>query len=433
MIRKLRQRSTTGLVGPGAVYVGATMLNAAIPFLLLPLVARWLGPADFGVIGTFLAIVSVLVMLVGLNAYGYVSVSYYRDGRATLPPVVGAALTVILLASAVVGVAGVVAAGAIERWIAIDAAWLWTLLAAAAGQAILAVGLTVAQTIRRPFVYATFQLGYGLSMGLLTLVLVGAVGMGWTGRALAQAMAALAVAICVVAWLRRTGRMATTLDRRMLRRVLGFGIPLLPHAIAAVAMGSMDRLALGSGFAPAVVGQYFLALQIATVFTVLAAAVNQAWVPWLYERLSRGDAAARREVLSVIRIGGGLLVAGAAALALLAVPMVLLVGGEAFRAAALPLRILAGYAALQAWYTLMSAFLFYGERTKLMSAITTGVAVLQGVLIFVLLPWGSAGVASALLLSALAGACVISLIVAGMFARTFARILVVDVAETPPS
>ena len=420
MIRALRGRNTAELLGPGAVYLGATMLNAAIPFLLLPLIARWLGPADFGVIGSFLAIVGVLVMMVGLNAYGYVSVSYYRNGAETLPGVVGAALAVILVTSAIVGMAGSLAAGAIEYWIAIDAAWLWTLLAAATGQAILAVGLTVAQTIRRPFVYAAFQLGYGIAMGVLTLILVGAFAMGWPGRALAQAVAALAIAGGALVWLRATGRMTLAIDRRILSRVLGFGIPLLPHAIAAVAMGSMDRLALGGGFTPAVVGQYFLALQLASVFMVIAAAVNQAWVPWLYQRLSRGDAPARREILIVIRIGGGLLLAGATALAALAAPVVVMVGGEEFSAAALPLRILAGYAAFQAWYTLLSAFLFYAERTKLMSAVTTTVAVIQGVLILILLPWGAAGVATALLLSALSGAVAISLIVARLFARTFA-------------
>jgi O-antigen/teichoic acid export membrane protein len=402
-------------------------LNAAIPFLLLPLVARWLGPADFGVIGSFLAIVSVLVMLVGLNAYGFVSISYYRDGAETLPGVVGAALTVIISTSAIVGIFGMLAAGTIEQWIAIDTAWLWTLLASATGQAILAVGLTVAQTIRRPFIYASFQLGYGIVMGVMTVILVGGVAMGWPGRALAQAVAALAIGGGAVAWLRVTGRMTLAVDRVMLRRVLAFGVSLLPHAMAAVAMGSMDRLALGSGFVPVVVGHYFLALQLASVFMVVAAAVNQAWVPWLYERLSRGDAVARREVLVAIRLGGILLVVGAVTLGLLAVPVVVLIGGEAFRPAALPLRILAAYAALQAWYTLLSAFLFYAERTKLMSGVTTVVAIVQGVLILALLSWGAAGVATALLLSAILGGGVISVIVARLFARAFPLAPAIDV------
>lgn len=411
MIRSISKRLSGGLAGHAALYIGAAAANAAIPFLLLPLIARWLGPGDFGVIGSFVAIVNVLVLLVGLNAYGFVSVGYYRDGPHTLPRLVGAAVAIILFSSMLVGMAGLLGAGMIERLTQIGRNWLWTLFAAATGQAIVAVGLTVAQTIRRPIIYGALQIGYGLSLAILALILVGAIGMGWAGRALAQALAAVGVASGALVWLSATARITTTVDGAILRRALRFGVPLLPHSFAAVAMGSMDRLALSGGFAPAVVGHYFLALQISSVFTALAAAVNQAWVPWLYERLARNDSAAWKEIRRVIRVGGALLILGAAGMALLAKPLVLFVGGSTYLAATTSLRILAFYAACQAWYTLISAFLFYGERSRTLSALTVSVAVLQAALIALLVCWGAAGVASALLGSSLVGAIVISLVV----------------------
>lgn len=391
-----------GFIGSAAIYVVAAVVNAGIPFLLLPLIARWLGPADFGVIGSFVAIVNVLILLVGLNAYGFVSVSFYRDGPETLPPLAGAAVAIILVASLIVGLAVALGASAIERSVGIDRGWLWTLLAAATGQAVVAVGLTVAQTLRRPLAYAAMQISYGLALALLAVVLVGAWGMGWEGRALAQALAALGIAAAALAWLRSTGRLTVAMGRANLSRALNFGIPLLPHSFAAVAMGSMDRLALGATFGPATIGQYFLALQIASAFTALAAAVNQAWVPWLYERLSRGDAASRGEIEAAARSGGLVLIAAACVLALLAEPIVLLVGGSSYAPATLPLRFLAFHAAGQAWYMLMSAFLFYAERTRLLSTLTICAAVLQAALIAILVPRGATGVAAALA----AGSCV---------------------------
>lgn len=410
MIRSQLRRLSRGLVGHAAIYVGAAAANAAIPFMLLPLIARWLGPSDFGVIGSFVAIVNVLILLVGLNAYGFVSVGYYRDGAQTLPGLTGAAVRIVLAASLAVGLAGWIGAGAIERLVQIDRAWLWTLLAAAAGQAVLAIGLTVAQTIRKPLVYSVFQVGYGLLLGLLAILFVGVVGMGWQGRALAQSLAALAMATGALAWLRSTGRISVAVDGKMLRRALGFGLPLLPHSFAAVAMGSMDRLALGGRFPPAVVGYYFLALQIAGAFTAFAAAVNQAWIPWLYERLARNDAAASKEISQTIRIGGTLLAVAVAAMALLAGPLVLLVGGPSYLPATTPLRLLAGYAGCQAWYTLMSAFLFYAERPRLLSTLTVSTAAAQGALILVMMPWGAVGVAGALLASAMGSAAVMSIV-----------------------
>ena len=402
---------SNGLAGDAAIYVVAATVNAAIPFLLLPLIARWLGPSDFGVIGSFVAIVNVLILLVGLNAYGFVSVGYFRDGAHQLPRLVGAAVTVILFASAAIGSFGWFAADAIERISQIDKSWLWTLLAAAAGQALIAVGLAVAQVIRKPLIYGVLQISYGMLLGLLALILVGGFSMSWPGRALAQAIAALVVAIGGLIWLGRTGRITPVVKDETLKRVLLFGVPLLPHSLAAVAMGSMDRLALGNNFPPEVVGHYFLALQLASAIIAFAAAVNQAWVPWLYERLTKNDEISWIEISRTVRSGCILLVLGVASMAILATPLVLLVGGEAYLPGTATLRILACYAGFQAWYTIMSAFLFYFDRIKVLSTLTVLTAILQGALIAVLVPWGSKGIGAALLTSAFVSAVIMTIVV----------------------
>ena len=410
VIPSLSPRASQGLVGSAVVYMLAAALNAMIPFMLLPFIARWLGPADFGIIGSFVAIVNVLILVIGLNAYGFVGVGYYRDGSARLPQLVGAAVLIVASAAAVTGFAIWLGVEPIERLTGVEREWAWTLAVAAAGQAVIAIGLTVAQTIQRPAVYGAIQISYGLTLAILAVLLVGALGMGWPGRALAQAGAAVAVAGGALLWLRSSGRITLTVGRDMVGRALRFGIPLLPHSMAAVAMGSMDRLALGADFPAADVGRYFLALQIASVFTALAAAVNQAWVPWLYARLARNDTAVWTEIARTIRIGGLLLVAGAIGMAALADILVTMVGGMEYAMAVGPLRLLAFYAAFQAWYTLMSAFLFYAERPHLLSMLTVSSAIIQGLLILSCLRWGALGVAAALLMTSALAALAISIL-----------------------
>lgn len=403
-------RSEGGLAGPAAIYILAAAANAAIPFLILPLIARWLGPTDFGVVGSFVAIVNVLVLLVGLNAYGFVGVGYFRDGAHLLPRLVGAALLIILVTGALIGIAMAAGARLIEDVAGIDRTWLWTLPAAAIGQAIIAVALAVAQTIKKPLAYATIQVGYGLLLGISALFLIGFIGMDWSGRALGQAAAALMVATCAILWLAWSDRITLSVGRNVTGQALAFGIPLLPHSLAAVAMASMDRLALAGDNSEDVVGYYFLALQISSVITALAAAVNQAWVPWLYARLANNDQASWKEIKRVLCVGGPLLAAAAISIALLAKFLVALVGGEQFSPAVVPLRILSFYAAFQAWYMLISAFLFYAKRSGLLSILTTSSALLQGLLIFLLLQWGAPGVAAALAATALVSASVISVV-----------------------
>lgn len=400
-----------GFVGHALIYVGAAGLTALIPFLTLPLIARWLGPSDFGIAGTFVAIVNVLILFVSLNTSGFISVGFYRDGVGTLPRLVTAVVAVILATSATLLLLGFSFAGAIESATGIGRPWLWTIVASAAGQSLLAIGFTVAQTTKRPLVYSALQIGYGAAMAGLTLVLVGVSGMGWAGRAVGQALAALLMAGLAIWWLAGSGMMSKKVERDSIRTTLLFGIPLLPHSFAAVAMGSMDRFALGLEFSPAVVGHYYLALQISSVFGVGAAAINQAWIPWLYERLARGEEGDLRDIRRAVWTGSGLLIVGAIAMAVLAEPLVALVGGNAYRMSIAPLRILGFYQILFAWYSLMCGFLFYRGATHAISIMTVCVATVQGLMIWALLGHGASGVALGMLVSGLAGAVAVAIVV----------------------
>jgi O-antigen/teichoic acid export membrane protein len=166
-------------------------------------------------------------------------------------------------------------------------------------------------------------------------------------------------------------------------------------------MASVDRLALTGAVGPTAVGQYFAAFQIASVLSMGSAALNQAWVPWLYERLARPEPEARVEVVRTTALIYGLLLLGALVLCLAAGPVVRTVAGPRFVAAMELLPLLAPAAALGGMYYFATGFLFYAGRTGLLSAITVGCAVLQVALTLSLVGrYAAHGVAVATLLTA---------------------------------
>lgn len=377
------------------VYIGAAALNALVPFLLLPFLARWLGPADFGIAATFAAIVSVLGTVIGLNVHGLVSVAFFRDGEQAMARQIAATLAIV----AGMGTAAFLLIGLfaddLTRMTGISARWLPAIVAAAVGQFVIATGLTTAQTVRRPWIYGSIQLGYGCAFALLTVVLVGIGGWGWQGRILAQALAAFALAATAVAWMALGRRIAWQDLGASCRKAFSFGVPLMPHAIAAVVMASSDRFILSAHAGAASVGEYFLAFQLASLLLILATAINQAWLPWLYARLARDDEEARRQIRRALLAVLIVLAGAAAIMALLAPFLIPLAGGERYADAMRPLQLLAPGLAGQAFYMFVSGFLFYEHRTGLLSAISVTVACVQIALLLALVRFGPAGVAAA--------------------------------------
>ena len=388
------------LSGHAAIYVGSAGLNAIFPFLLIPLLTRWLGAADFGTVAAFLAALNLAVVLTGLSAHGLISVAYFREGTATLPSQTGAAVGVLSGMTLFACLLVMAVPESIAMRSGLPKPWLFVVLACSFGQFLLTIALAVFQTRRQPYRFAAVQLGYGAGVALLTVALIGGLGMDWRGRAAAQAAAALILGLVTLIALTRASALTWRIKSWPIGATLAFGLPLLPHALGAAVLANVDRFVLNDKVGAVALGHYFLAVQISSVFLVLATAVSQAWQPWLFERLASGTLGARRQVVRATYAACALFVGGATALVVLAPVFVPLIAGPGFEPTVQYVRILAPAAACQGLYIFFTAFIFYERRTSLQSAITVAAAIVQTTLTLTMASTaGAIGVAYATLVS----------------------------------
>jgi O-antigen/teichoic acid export membrane protein len=279
--------------------------------------------------------------------------------------------------------------------------WQWTIVVAAAGKFALALTLTVWQVQGFALRYGAWQIAASTLIIGSTLLLVGWAGMGWEGYAVAHSVAAAALGAAGLALVARSGLLSLRFRRDHFREALRFGLPLVPHTLAGVAMATMDRLILAGIVGPGETGRYFVGIQISSVLVLFGAAVNQAWVPWLFGHLSNGDPAARAKVVVATYALFGVFAAGAAVLVVSGPFLVKILAGEQYLAAAALLPILCPAAALTGMYYLVGNYFMYAKRTALLSLLTITAAIVQAALTLALaMSWGTAGVAFATLASA---------------------------------
>lgn len=385
-----------------AIYLAAAALNAAVPFSVLPFLTRWLGPAEFGIAGNYLAMVNLAAVVAGLSVHGIISVVHFKQGADAVAAYVFGSLRLLMFTGMPLLGALAMFGPWIEEVSAVPARWVWTIGMVAAFQFVVAVGLVVFQTREEPVSYAVAQVGVALGWGLMSLVFVGWSGMGWQGRALAQLIAVAAVATAIVWRLRRMGLLKRSEQSATTASLLAFGLPMVPHSLAAASMAGADRLMLTAASGTEATGQYFAAFQIAAVLTVAAAAINQAWVPWLYRALASGDPQREHQVVrTTYSIYAGIL-AAAAFVALAGAWLLPLVVGAQFRSAAPLLMWLAPAAALSGMYYFVTNYLFYAGRTGVLSVISVACSALQLALMTWAVPrWGAQGAASSVFFAAL--------------------------------
>jgi O-antigen/teichoic acid export membrane protein len=268
-------------------------------------------------------------------------------------------------------------------------------------QFVASIALALFQAMQRPWAYIAVQAGNTMLLGLFTLLLLFVVGLGWEARALGQlASLAVTVAIAMTLIVQSLGVQLSP-SRWPLRALLSFGVPLLPHSIAAICMANMDRFFLANVSKATELGNYVAAAQIASLLTVVATAANQAWLPWLFERLKRDDLQSERDIVHATWGVFAVLAVAALATMFLAPLLVRVVLGAQYSSAAYFLQFLGPASAFSAAYLFVVGHLFYSGRTGLLSVISIAVGICQfGLCWWLGQRWGASGIAAATLGSA---------------------------------
>lgn len=384
------------------IYIGASALTALISFFLLAYLARKLGAVEFGQIGIFLFVVSVASVLVGANTHGLVSVAYFRDGGDHgAASAMAAALLVMCLSLTILLAVSVGVSGSVSQAIGAPSGAIVIGILCAAAQFLIQVLLSYLQSSSRALLYGTVSVSLSALLALFTVALI-ELEPTWMARAWGQLISGLVVVGFASVWLLRQLGTSLRYDAAQLVRALKFGVPLVPHSLATVAMSGYDRIFVGREISAAASGQYFAAFQIASVLGLVAAAFGQAWVPWLYARLSEGTHAAE---VRVVRVAWGLIAFWlmlAAIITIAARPIVTLVLGPEFSGAVQPLMFLAPSAAVGGVYFLVANTLYYAEKTAWLPVITCLAALIQVAAIhWIGTMYNLVGVAAAVLLSQL--------------------------------
>ena len=129
-----------------------------------------------------------------------------------------------------------------------------------------------------------------------TIALVVGFHKGAIGAVIGNFLGTLIVYVVLLAY--RRYQLGLQFDRRLLRAMNRFGLPLVPAALALWAINLIDRLFINGYKGQAEVGIYSLAVRIASVIVFLMTAFQLAWPAFAYS--IRDDSAAKRTYAYVL-------------------------------------------------------------------------------------------------------------------------------------
>jgi O-antigen/teichoic acid export membrane protein len=373
------------VIRDGTIYLGAGVANKLVPFLLLPLVTRYLSPAEYGRWSVFLVANGLTLSVVGMAMHTNIASNFYSETRAEMAAVIGNVVLVLLATTAL----ALVPAALLAAWRPELFSVPTRLLALTPLLALLSMLGTLYTTIlrnqRRPLAFAGFQLGQMALNVAVMLVLLVAVRAGWLAQVGGLAVSGAVFALVAVVAIRRQGYLDLHYDRGKVRDILALSLPLVPHALGGAAIAFSDRLFIEHLVGLDAVGLYALGYSFGMAMGIVTDAAIRAWTPWVYRVLAAPTDIGKRQVVQscYALIGGFFLAAGVLALgARWALPYVV---DEAYRGAAAYIGWVALGYAIRGAYQVFFPFLVHTRRTHFLVVSTATAAAVNLALNYVLI------------------------------------------------
>jgi O-antigen/teichoic acid export membrane protein len=295
-----RRRSPTllgRLLSESATYGLGGVANQAIAIILVPIYARQLGVANYGlvaIVNTTLSLTALVITLALPQAFfrSYLKEAEDDRGRATvLRSTLGLRLVVSLAGLALYSILAfpltVLIFGGTQ-----NLPLMLLIGPVAFFDSLNLVPLSFLRAQRRPREYALLSFSRALLGGLFIVALVVVADLGVLGVVIGSLASSVLVAGAGLLQLRRSEQLGIALDRGLARHMLNFSLPLVPASVAAWTLNLSDRYLIQAMDGTTAVGVYSGGYTVGLVINALAVApFTLAWGAAYWELARAGTAA----------------------------------------------------------------------------------------------------------------------------------------------
>lgn len=384
MLTRLKLLGQTPLVHQAGVYTVSNLLGRAIPFLLLPVLTRFLTPTDYGIVAMFLLSASLVEPFISLGLPAAITVKFF-DPNTDIAVYLFTGLVVVASVALPVGLVIFATANQLSFFTQVPSAWLLMVVPLALTRAFGVTFLTLLRVREKALLYAVLQNSQSVGLILLTIGLVVGLGLDWRGRVVSEisVWVSFAVVGLFLAW--RSGWMRAVFRSTYARHLAVFGLPLIPHTLGAVLIAQTDRLLLTNLVGVEETGLYAVGYQLALVVELVAVSFNYAYAPWLFRILAGADHHDRRRLVRYTYLQFGAM----GVLALIVSTVMPWLAGLLLDPRYAASGQYVGWLSLgflfSAMYYMVTNYIFYAQRTGFLAVITISTAIVNIPLTYVLI------------------------------------------------
>ncbi|WP_310441138.1 oligosaccharide flippase family protein [Sulfurimonas sp.] len=383
------------------IFTFLELVNKAVPFLLLPILTRYLSPNDYGVIASFTALVSFLGIFIGLSAHGAIDANYFKLKKEQVGIYIFNVLIVLLFITVIALITIIIYNDLIMNKLNIPLEWQIVSIFVAVSQFITIINLSLWIIEQKPVPYGMYQLFQTIFITSVSIVLVVGLSFDWSGNLLAISIGSLLSAFISLIFLKQKGYLIIKVNKEYLNDFLKFGIPMVPHQVSGWIRSQADKVIVVSTLGTAMTGLFVVGQQVGMVMSIFMSSLNKALYPFLYKKLNQKMTDIdKRNIVKTTYFIGFLIIIAALTLIILTEIIYPYLFNATFQNALLVTQLMIIGYLFEGLYYLIVNYLFYFKQTAKLAKVTFSISMVH-ICISILLVnlYGIIGAAYALIIS----------------------------------
>ncbi|WP_290366807.1 oligosaccharide flippase family protein [Citrobacter sp. S39] len=267
------------LLKDSMIYLIGEIFSKLFPFLLLPYLTRQLGPAEYGSLSYFMAVITLLSIIIGLVQQDVVSRFYFFYGNKSVYNILFAGITLSTIMYMSVVSIGIYFKHPVLSLLATVALF----------QSLLQAGLSLLQCQKKAFNYVLIQSLVTLIGFFATLFFFEFIQKDAEYRIISLAIGnAIGYLILLFFLLRRKKfKIKPLIFHRYIIHAICYAAPLIIHHLSYYVKGQFDRVFINNHFSSAQLGVYSAGLQLSMILPVLNSDYNNVQALKYYIKMSR--------------------------------------------------------------------------------------------------------------------------------------------------
>jgi O-antigen/teichoic acid export membrane protein len=388
------------LIKSSAIYLVSSVINKGLPFLLLPILTKYLTPEEYGMVAIFQLSITVFYAFIGMGSSINIDKNFHRYNKKEASNMLTNIILLVTASLLTICILTFIFLSQLSSLLNIDQNWIMMLPVIGFMLMVNTINLSILRNQNKPVKYGILEISNTSINVLVTLIMLMIYNSGWESQAFGI-VTAYFVFFCIgMLFLMRGNYLSGSFSLIESKKIIKTSVPLIPHLLATLVIAMSDRIFIAEMIGMEMVGVYSAGYAFGMIVLLFTDAFSKAWGPWFFKQLSTSKDKAKEKIVT----NSILYMAGICILTILVVQISLfimpLMLAESYHSASeFIVWVSIGYA-IHGIYKLFFPYMVHVNKTILITFSTIVAAVVNIVFNYILiLEFGAIGAAYATILA----------------------------------